>query len=162
LNSQPQFIDLSSRPARATPRVEPRSISGSLGALREGLRRHEELYGGTARALRLHALPTVVPVDLASQLYQLCAAKKDQSAVEKLLGRLEADLRAGRPESVDVILKRLDVERLAPAVLVAALTITVPAKSVLREREGFLERVEELLRRSLGNDRAAALLATRR
>jgi hypothetical protein len=159
---QPHFIDLSSRPARSTPLAELRSVAGASEHLLEGIRRHRELYGRTASALRLHALPRGVPIDLASQLHELCAANKDQAAMEKLLERLEADLRADRPGLVDAILKRLDVQRLAPAVLIAALTITVPAKGALREREGFLRRVESFLGSTLGKDRAAALLATRR
>jgi hypothetical protein len=113
-------------------------------------------------ALHLHALPKAVPIDLASQLYELCAAKRDQAAVEKLLAGFEADLRAARPQLVDAALKRLDARRLVPAVLIAALTITVPAKPVLHERASFLLRAEAVLRETLGDDRAAALLATRR
>lgn len=87
---------------------------------------------------------------------------KEQAAVEKLLARLEDDLRTNKLRIVDDILKRLDVEKLAPAVLIAVLTITLPAKGDLHEREGFLNRVDTLLRRNLGDDRTAALLASRR
>jgi DNA segregation ATPase FtsK/SpoIIIE-like protein len=104
---------------------------------------------------------SAVPL-LADELYALCAQGRDQEAVERVLSRFESDLRADRFAAVDEVLSQVDVARLAPSVLIAALTITVPAKDLLRARAAFFRQVEETLRASLGPERADALLVTRR
>lgn len=99
---------------------------------------------------------------LVDELYALCAQGRDQEAVERVLSRFESDLRARRFAAVDEVLSQADVARLAASVLIAALTITVPAKDLLRARAAFLRQVEETLRASLGPERADALLVARR
>ena len=91
----------------------------------------------------------------------ICVRCGEQEAVERLLLRLEDDLRAGRFAVVDKILAQTDTERFGPVVLITALAITLPAKQSLRERESFLARVEATLKKSFSDERAAALLAMR-
>lgn len=158
----PEFIDLSNQPRTSQPRNDRRLFESGSIQIERGLRVHEELYGGTADALRLHALPSAVVIDFPSSLYELCRSEREQAAVERLLARLEQDLRGNELDAVDAILARLDVEKLAPAVLVAALAITVTAKTELPARADFLHRSETALRNRLGADRANALLALRR
>jgi hypothetical protein len=141
---------------------EPRSLGATAEAISKAVHDHQELYGGTARMLRLHALPTAIPLALESHIYALSASGNDQAALETLLAWLDHDLRRDRFVAVDDMLRQLEVSRLGPAVLLAALTITHPAREMLRERVAFLERVEHCLRQTLGDDRAAALLTTRR
>ncbi len=96
-----------------------------------------------------------------NELYELCAQNREQRAVERFLVRLEADLREGRFPAVDAFMELVEVNRLAPAVLLATLSITLPAKQSLAKRAAFLVRVDVELRRCIGDERAHALLARR-
>jgi hypothetical protein len=105
---------------------------------------------------------TIQPeLDLESQLYALCATNNEQAAVEKIIIRLEALLRAGAFELVDEFLQNLDVTRVSAAVLLGALTITHPAKTQLNWRAQFLMRATYQLQTLLGFTRATALLENR-
>jgi len=79
-----------------------------------------------------------------------------------LLVRFEALLRIEEFASVDHLLSEIEVDRLPSSVLVAALSITFGAKSVLSTRAEFLRRVEAWLRTAIGSDRTEKLLASRR
>lgn len=121
-----------------------------------GVRDHVSLAG------RLISLSRAIPVKFESQLYEFCSRGREQRAIEALLLRLEEDLHAGRFATVDDVLNRLDVHRVAPGVLVAALTITGHARAELRHRAAFVARAEQALVSALGADRAATLLTNRR
>ena len=117
---------------------------------------------GTLRGMAgLEPTPAPRP-GIVEELYQLCAQHREQEAVERLLAQFDINLRAGRFSLVDEILAEADVRRLGSAVLVAALSITLPARDSLVQRAAFLARTEAALRESIGAERTAALLATRR
>lgn len=97
-----------------------------------------------------------------SELYDLCKQQREQKAIEVVLLRLEHGVRSARRQFVDNVLARAEVARLTPAVLLAALSITFPAKDFLEARNAFLARAEASIEEALGHDRAAALLASRR
>lgn len=97
-----------------------------------------------------------------SQLYELCGSGREQKAIEVVLIYLERSLRRADWRLVDDILEQLDVTRLTPAILIAALSITVPARAFLSARPAFLRRAEAFMAHSLGHEKANALLATRR
>jgi hypothetical protein len=100
--------------------------------------------------------------DFAENLVDLCVKGDEQAAVESLLGRFEAHLRSGEFGTVDQLLSAIEVDRLPSSVLVAALSITLSAKSDLRARAQFLHRVEEWLRTAIGPERTEKLLTNRR
>jgi len=96
------------------------------------------------------------------EIYRLCSAKQEQLAVEKILRQLEANLHNNEWTAVDNVLERVDVELVAPSVLLAVMALTVPAKRDLRQRAPFVHRSSNQLRSSLGEERAERLLARRR
>jgi hypothetical protein len=75
---------------------------------------------------------------------------------------LEAALRNGDFGIVDHHLDTINVDSVSPAILLAILSLTFPAKPGLAARAGFLTRAEASLVRQLGRARASALLAERR
>ncbi|HWO26323.1 MAG TPA: AVAST type 1 anti-phage system protein Avs1c [Kofleriaceae bacterium] len=100
--------------------------------------------------------------DFAENLVDLCVQGDEQAAVESLQVRFEAHLRSGEFGTVDQLLSAIEADRLPSSVLVAALSITFSAKSVLGARAQFLHRVEEWLRTAIGPERTEKLLANRR
>jgi len=124
----------------------------------------------SARATRLYLLvgpPAETPAgQLISQellqLYSLCEAGEEQRALERAIATLEKMFRTERFEEADTLIARADVERLAPRVLLGMLTISYHAKARLKKRPEFLAGAEARLRRALGSDRTALLLASRR
>jgi hypothetical protein len=99
---------------------------------------------------------------LLDGIYQLSAKGSEAQALQCLLASLESALSAGDVDSADATLRLLDVARVGPSVLLAALTITSYAKDDLRERPSFMSRAETELRASVGEQRTQNLLATRR
>lgn len=85
-----------------------------------------------------------------------------QKELEKTLLMMEGCLRTRQYGEVDDWFKHCPPEAVDPAVILGALSITVPAKSALKEREGFLRRAESWLKVKLGETRALALLEHRR
>jgi hypothetical protein len=97
------------------------------------------------------------------ELYELCRDGGSQLALVRLLERLDADLRAERFVDVSALLARLLVDQLSPNVLVGAAAITRFAHEQLgATRSNFVARVTEHLRNVLGEDRANALMQSRR
>jgi hypothetical protein len=90
------------------------------------------------------------------------SAESMQREVEGVLAAFEHFLNEGLFLSVDNDLKTFDVERVAPATLVAILSITSHAKDKLKHRDAFLARAEARLVATLGAERAEALLKSRR
>ena len=58
----------------------------------------------------------------------------------------------------DRILEDVDVNRLAPALLTAVLTITAPLSKKLRQRDGFFKRAKQSISRVLSADEAEQIL----
>ncbi len=85
-----------------------------------------------------------------------------QREVEEMLGFFEHWLSQGMYEQADERLKFLLVDTVAPAALLAALTITHHEKHKFKHREAFLARVEARLIKTLGAERAESLLRNRR
>lgn len=80
-------------------------------------------------------------------LYRLSGDRKRGPAVDLTLADLDDLLFLKDAERCDEILRTADVKRLMVEVLLAILMETFRAKSGLRQRDGFYERVEERLRR---------------
>lgn len=85
-----------------------------------------------------------------------------QKDMEKWMTIIEAALRNGDFGIADHHLDAINVDSVSPAVILAVLSLTFPAKPQLNARTGFLERAEASLVRQLGRARASALLAERR
>ena len=99
---------------------------------------------------------------IPEELYEMCAAQNERAAMYRLLMSLNTDLSAGRFAEVDELLAALDTTKLAPVVLLSALSFTLPAASHLPSRTDFLHRAEIHLRATLGDERAERLLDLRR
>lgn len=100
---------------------------------------------------------------LILEVERFCTRGASRAAMERLGDFVDETLRAGtRDDEVNELLDALDPSRLAPNVIVALLTITWYAKERLTRREAFLKRAEKAMRATLGEKRAAALLANRR
>ncbi len=95
-------------------------------------------------------------------LYHFCEVGREQQALRSILAKLESQLRDGDAAGADAVLKLVDVARLAPSVLLAALSITSHGRESLGERTPFLERAESELIKQLGETRTRKLLASRR
>jgi hypothetical protein len=132
--------------------VGPEARAIELGL--QQVRRH----GSALATRRLHE---TLGVEL-EEVYRLCFVHCNQAAAQRLLARLDGELRAARFENVDELLASLDVTLVGSSVLLTALSITSYARERLRARALFLARAEAQLRRSLGDARARALLAHRR
>ncbi len=87
---------------------------------------------------------------------------RDQFVAEQLMNALGVRLLAGDFKFVDDFMTALDVNRIAPAAVISALTITFHGKDQLKNRTAFLERAEASLRVRLGDSRTDQLLETRR
>jgi hypothetical protein len=101
------------------------------------------------------------PEQTVETLYALCTDDNDQRAAEHALRYLDRKLRANAFETVDMLLRQIDVTRLVPAVALAILSMTVNASNKLHERKGFRSRVAIWLQVKLGVDRANKLLHAR-
>jgi hypothetical protein len=86
----------------------------------------------------------------------------DRLQVEAVLGWLEERLREGHFNIVDMWLEKVPIEALNSTSIIAALTITFWGKDKLTQRDGFLARVEPVLKERLGEERANKLLLHRR
>jgi len=145
-----------------------RLVSAKDGSAMRNARGHMVVDAATVRrALRADGMIDVLTLAspeprVLSDLYGLCEREREQRAIEFVLVHLERSLRRAQWRSVDDVMTRLDVNRLTPAVVVAVLSITVPAKAFLKARRAFLERAEGFLSKSLGQERARSLLVTRR
>jgi hypothetical protein len=143
-------------------------VSAKDGSAMRNARGHMIVDSATLRrALRADGMIDVLTLAgpeprVLGELYVLCEREREQKAIEFVLVHLERSLRRAQWRSVDDVMTRLDVSRLTPAVVVAVLSITFPAKAFLKVRSAFLERAEGFLSRSLGQERARALLVTRR
>ncbi len=114
-------------------------------------------FGSSAQPLEQEPTSSVF-----DDVYKLCDEGEEQKAIENVIARFEQELRLNRLNEANEALRQFNVERVSPAVIVAALTITFAAKALLDEREAFVEKAERWLRQTLGDERAANLLATRR
>lgn len=85
-----------------------------------------------------------------------------QREVETLLKHFEERLRSGDYTNVDRRLESCEVEKAAPATLLAALSITAHEPHMFQHRAAFLARVEARLIETLGPERATKLLEHRR
>lgn len=81
---------------------------------------------------------------------------------EEVLALFEHWLHQGMYEQVDDLLQVFLVDKVGPAALVAALTITSHEKAKFKHREAFVARVEARLTQTIGAERTEILLRNRR
>src|SRR5262249_18675776 len=91
-------------------------------------------------------------------LYALCEAKRDRSAIAEALDYFDDCLISRRFPDCERALRRLQVTKLAPSVLVAILGITLRAQN-LQNRASFFERAFQEIARQKSKKYARELLA---
>lgn len=94
--------------------------------------------------------------------YQRCAQGETIGVLEELVGWMEQQLYTEAYDNVNAMLVRTIVDKLAPNVVLGALTMSAHAADRLSARVDFVARAERYLRYVLGDDRAERLLVTRR
>lgn len=84
-------------------------------------------------------------------VYRLTGAGKPRKAIRVLFREVDALLTASKFKQVDGILKRIDLSRLTPSLLVAVLSITFQSKQDLNKRAALMDRVRIELAKSNPN-----------
>lgn len=93
-----------------------------------------------------------------SQLYQTLRDKGERSAIRLVYGHLYNLRMAEDFPIIDRILDDVEVQRLAPSVLVSLLTITAPSKKYLDNRATFYDRSKRVIEQLRGPQAAARIL----
>ena len=137
---------------RAPPPVEQRWKLRSMPfpARRSLVRRRrveEPIACGSLSEVGRHREPVPDVGRWLDHLYRLSGNRKRGPAVDLTLDALDDLLFLKQAARCDEILRTADVDRLMVEVLLAILMETFRARSALRERDGFYQRVEERLRR---------------
>ena len=96
--------------------------------------------------------------DFLDQVYRLGAAGDLQTATDKIFDNIDGLLVSRSFEMCDRILRHVMVDRLPTALMRSFLTITVAAKDKLKEREGFVRRVEKAMISKRGPETTKKLL----
>lgn len=92
------------------------------------------------------------------ELYSMVKDEKSDDALDLLFEKVDDLLVEGRMEQCDRLLKKIDEKRLDTSLLVGVLSITLPAKTSLKERPSFFERAKTRLQ-ELAPGRSERLLS---
>lgn len=153
-------------PFQAPPpvRVEFQVPSKSYPARRALSQRsqgHAPVAARPVPEMGLHRDPVPDVARWLGHLYRLCKEGKRGPAVDQVLDGIDELLLLRNTSRCDEILKAAEVDRLMVEVLLALLMETFRARSVLMERDGFYDRVEDRLRRERPNKVEALLRGLR-
>lgn len=69
----------------------------------------------------------------------------DADDIDRVYDQVDDMLRAGRCTEVDALLERVDVTQCSITIMLSYLTITGPARDLLKNRAAFYDRVHERL-----------------
>jgi hypothetical protein len=101
---------------------------------------------------------SMVHPDPIGQIEALSRGGKLDAALDIVFDCVDDMLLAGRFSDVDVLLERVPVDRLDPAVLVGFLTITGPARKLLASRAAFVTHVLDQLRGRMDPEELVAVM----
>jgi hypothetical protein len=93
-----------------------------------------------------------------SKVYELSIKHETQHAINEVFLRLNELMSSSRFEFIDRLLRVTALDSLEPAVMLAFLTATLPARTHLPARAIARERIEKLLRQTLPDAKVDALL----
>jgi hypothetical protein len=92
------------------------------------------------------------------QLYDLVQNRHIDDALDLLYDVIDGLLVSKSFAACDRMLGKIDLARMNPDLLVGVLSITLPAKNVLKARDHFVRSVEEQLQQSVPPNETAELL----
>ena len=98
------------------------------------------------------------PHTFLDDIYRLHTYHKTDQALDMIFQWVDEELKAGRSEKVDRVLKTANVEVLSEDLLVGLLSATFTAKQLLPEREHLGRRIRLHLAPTIGEHEAENLL----